>query len=251
MMRNGCGSKLLKRRIRMKNGVDVVERSKVLGLVAASAMLLASCGGSGGSGSDASEDESAPVSVRDGCVVRLRSTDIVPDMRLSNFGPGCDYYLDTSVSFNGDVVIEAGATVISGAGHFVAFEGGSLTALGSAAQPIVFRGEQETPGFWRGVRASALSRLQLENVGVYNGGAAAGQTSLVDSAALRVGTNSRAQPDPVATDVSMTAVTVSGSAADGLAMGAGLTVHYIKILGVFFSQFLLKRFNSFFFKKSI
>jgi len=76
------------------------------------------------------------------------------------------------LSVNDELILGAGVTFSMQAGADFRVGQGSLTALGTAAQPISIVGERRLPGFWNGIEfsfsASALN--QFDNVLVADGG---------------------------------------------------------------------------------
>ena len=76
----------------------------------------------------------------------------------------------------------------------------TLIAAGTAAAPIVFRGEHDTPGYWNGIefRRSATPECKLEHVEIRDAGKAG-------SAALRL-----------ATSVAVTHTTIANGAGAGI-----------------------------------
>ena len=90
---------------------------------------------------------------------------------------GVPYFLADYVNVESDVVVSPGAEVICGPGEYISVgSSGSLKAVGTLAEPIIFRGEQNIAGAWGGIRfsnsSSVNNELQYCNVGY--GGAIAG-----------------------------------------------------------------------------
>ncbi len=82
------------------------------------------------------------------------------------------YLLEGKVTVDENVVIEAGATFMMGEYASLYVEGGaSLTAIGTPAQQIVFRGAQATRGYWEGIviRTNSTNNV-LDYVDVLHGG---------------------------------------------------------------------------------
>ncbi len=72
------------------------------------------------------------------------------------------------------LTLPAGQEFIAAAGAqiYVNREAGALTAIGSAASPIIFRGEQQTPGYWKGLYyvfsnnpLNVLDHVQISDAG--------------------------------------------------------------------------------------
>lgn len=76
------------------------------------------------------------------------------------------------LSFSADVVIEPGVTIRMGESSSITVaEGGSLSAVGTAALPIRFLGEQDAPGFWDNIDILSSNPLnELTHVEVANAG---------------------------------------------------------------------------------
>jgi hypothetical protein len=87
----------------------------------------------------------------------------------------------TSYTVESPLTIEAGTSLkFASAAQMYVGQSGSLTAVGTAAAPIVFTGEQATPGFWRGLRIvySNSTNNELQHAIVEYGGAADGTGNL-------------------------------------------------------------------------
>jgi hypothetical protein len=93
---------------------------------------------------------------------------------------GIPYRLLDSISLDkgSDLQVEPGTNFVVAADKFIEVgwnsESAKLVALGTAAKPIAFRGEQDTVGSWPGivVRASASGDCKLEHVQLSNAGQA-------------------------------------------------------------------------------
>lgn len=62
-----------------------------------------------------------------------------------------------------------------------------LTAIGSRAEPIVFTGMQDLPGFWYGIQIGTLEANVMEHVIVEYGGAGSIESNVLEPANLSVG----------------------------------------------------------------
>ena len=113
--------------------------------------------------------------------------------------PGVPYRMDASVSSTGasELTIEAGCEFIMTAD--VLFEIGwnsgasKLTAVGTARNPIIFRGAEDEPGFWRGIRIGGRVKSDsiIDHVEIGNAGQGSGNVgNLYLGTAITV-TNSR------------------------------------------------------------
>jgi hypothetical protein len=88
-----------------------------------------------------------------------------------NLTAGC-YVLNMSVSARAPITIQPGVTIIAGQEvQFILAEGSSLSAIGTAEKPIVFRGKEHAPGFWLGLQFGSnspknrLSYVTVEDAG--------------------------------------------------------------------------------------
>jgi hypothetical protein len=97
-----------------------------------------------------------------------------------NSDRGCDYLVKSNVSVNASLNIEAGTVIVfeGGIGMNVA-SGGTLTALGTAAKTIVFRGKTESAGFWKGIAIDSTTNNQMAFTTVKHAGSAAAQLGAV------------------------------------------------------------------------
>jgi hypothetical protein len=87
----------------------------------------------------------------------------------------------TSYSVEAPLTIEPGTTLkFASAAQLYVAQSGSLTAVGTAATPIVFTGEQATPGYWRGIQWVYSNSInnELQHAVVEYGGAVDGAGNL-------------------------------------------------------------------------
>ena len=71
-----------------------------------------------------------------------------------------DYFIDGSISISGDVEIEPGVTLAFEPGATITVsDSGSIHAVGTADEPIVFTGTVETPGNWIGINVFSNNPL--------------------------------------------------------------------------------------------
>lgn len=69
-----------------------------------------------------------------------------------------DYIITNSIEINADLIIEPGVKIEFVESSQIDVNGqGSLNATGTSAEPIVFTGEVETEGYWRGIRFNSPS----------------------------------------------------------------------------------------------
>lgn len=97
-----------------------------------------------------------------------------PSQRLTNVNNGVDYEVPANclLTIDADWVIDPGVVIAFGsdAGVMVV-DGGSLQAVGTAAQPIVMQGATPTSGFWEGVKMRSnnplneLTQVTIEHAG--------------------------------------------------------------------------------------
>lgn len=77
---------------------------------------------------------------------------------LENTDAAVDYIINCQAYVNGDLIIEPGVVI-----HFEAdaglgiIEGGSIKAVGTEKNPIVFTGKDEIPGSWSGIYIESLN----------------------------------------------------------------------------------------------
>jgi hypothetical protein len=83
-------------------------------------------------------------------------------------------YLLNGVTVSAQLTIEPGARLVFASGEEMTVDAaGALSAVGTQAEPIVFTGVEQTPGYWGGLRYyqsnSAFNRLELVTI-EYGGG---------------------------------------------------------------------------------
>jgi hypothetical protein len=106
----------------------------------------------------------------------LTSSRIAGTVTIAN--PGVPFLLKGNAIFAGnDVTLAAGVRVLVAAGVGVTvgenYQPGKLSTAGTADQPVIFRGKEDTKGFWKGIRyqsyadaASKLDHVELHGAGV-------------------------------------------------------------------------------------
>jgi hypothetical protein len=146
-----------------------------LATAAAVLMVLSACGG-GGTSDDLTTGGGTPVPV--GCVA-LATTNISTAVTLAT---GC-YNIDSTLNVRngGALTLNAGTTLrFASATQLYVEQGGSLTTLGTAAAPVTLTGQDQTAGFWQGVRFvfsnSSLNSL-THTIVEYGGGNAGANLS--------------------------------------------------------------------------
>ncbi|PWH84631.1 hypothetical protein [Brumimicrobium oceani] len=89
---------------------------------------------------------------------------------VDNPNASVDYIVTCKIDIQGDIVIEPGVVIEfeQDAGFNVLT---SLSAVGTAEKPIIFRGVENDPGFWRGVKYNSSNTLnELNYVHVHDAG---------------------------------------------------------------------------------
>jgi len=89
---------------------------------------------------------------------------------VDNPNASVDYIVTCKIDIQGDIVIEPGVVIEfeQDAGFNVL---ASLSAVGTAEKPIIFRGVENDPGFWRGVKYNSSNTLnELNYVHVHDAG---------------------------------------------------------------------------------
>jgi hypothetical protein len=109
---------------------------------------------------------------------------------------GVPYYINSSI-YNGSTVamtIAAGTNFVLGADVALnlGYYDNTVTAVGTATQPIKFRGEQALPGFWTGIvlGSSTLSNSKFDYIEVDGAGGATNGAALKTEIAVTI-TNSK------------------------------------------------------------
>ena len=171
------------------------------------AIMLSACGGNPG-GPDAQHPDPGD------CRVTV-SSDISSPTVFTN-GPGdCDYFFpgsDTVQNYRvtSDMRVEPGTVLRFGENATLyVVSGGSLTAVGTAAEPIVFEGAAAVDGYWHGLCFEQNRESRLDHVHVRW----AGSTWVPSGSACR---GSIAGSYPAGDPVHITNSTVAGSYVSGL-----------------------------------
>jgi hypothetical protein len=93
--------------------------------------------------------------------------DVTTDMTL----PAYAYTITDTVEVSGDLTIAAGATLSFEADRSLAVINGSLDAIGTATEPIVFQGTESVSGYWFGLHfENSNAPNQLHYVEIHHGG---------------------------------------------------------------------------------
>ncbi|MEM6301642.1 MAG: hypothetical protein AAF749_07870 [Pseudomonadota bacterium] len=99
-----------------------------------------------------------PISIREDTVLRRSGREVdyyAPDNQVTD--------ITAKLSIEAGVIIEMGQN--SGLG---VYDSGSLLAQGDQDQPIVFKGKEDRPGYWRGIHTESqalLEHVELKNAG--------------------------------------------------------------------------------------
>src|SRR5690625_1561886 len=148
-------------------------RIRLAALLCGLTLLLAACGSSSPSGgADPDPDPSNPPPSGGECRVTV-STNITIPSRLVNGPEECDYYFPssdgtrTSYTISSAVEIEPGTVLRFGRDVLIRIDdSGSLQAVGTESEPIIFEGELQVRGFWYGLCFGDNRASRLENVEV-------------------------------------------------------------------------------------
>ncbi len=148
-----------------------MKRIRLVVLLCGLTLLLASCGSSSPAGGDNPDpDPGNPPPSRDECRVTVTSDITIPS-RFVNGPEECDYYFpgaeDSRISYSitSAVEIEAGTVLRFGRDAILHIDdAGSLHAIGTEAEPVIFEGELEVRGFWYGLCFGDNRASRLENV---------------------------------------------------------------------------------------
>lgn len=118
------------------------------------------------------EGEYIPMGGQGSDTTETLSCSITEARTLVNGSAAIDYIIECVVDITAPLTIEPG-TVIQfeeNAGLGV-YDGGTINAVGTSAEPIVFKGEEEIDGFWRGIHIETRSvNNQLNNVRIQDAG---------------------------------------------------------------------------------
>ena len=104
------------------------------------------------------------------CHDQLVSYKRMSPQTFTNSPSDCDYYVSGRLFLRGDIKIEPGTTFIMAKDSAVIFDGGKLSAVGTADSPIAFRSEEKYRGAWKGVLLENMRSADLEHVKIDGGG---------------------------------------------------------------------------------
>lgn len=148
-------------------------------VVAALSAIVSACGGGSTDGNvlttadnDEAVNEPGGSETLNGtdCAQSLGSGELGASFTLINTASACDYYLQGEVILRGELIIEAGTTIIAGIDSVIRINGGSLIAVGTSSNPIVFEGEVNSKGFWKGIALTKTRPSRLEHVVIKDAG---------------------------------------------------------------------------------
>ncbi|UZR96028.1 PKD domain-containing protein [Chondrinema litorale] len=113
------------------------------------------------------------------------TVDVSSEITLPAFDDDTPYFVSGNITLNSGVVIEPGVTIEFGADHRMWVDNeGYLSAVGTEADPIVFTGRQESPGYWVGLAfwtnnvQNELDYVELSYGGSSNHGYGIGKATL-------------------------------------------------------------------------
>ncbi len=103
--------------------------------------------------------------------IELTCEKFAEDLKLENSGAAVDYIINCSPDVTGDIEIEPGTVIAFGPDASLRFTTGTLKAVGTDENPIIFRGEEQVSGFWAGIEMNSNSNdNQLSNVIIRHAG---------------------------------------------------------------------------------
>ncbi|MBK7148194.1 MAG: hypothetical protein IPH78_05060 [Bacteroidetes bacterium] len=135
--------------------------------------------------------------------------DVVSETTWTDRGDGVDYVVNCVISVNAKLTIEPGVTIQFGPGAGILIEtSGSLSAMGTASSPIVFKSENDVTGVWKGLYFKSNNVLnELNYCTVSNAGASSFDGNITKLANVRVALSAK---------LKLQNSTISKSAKDGL-----------------------------------
>lgn len=189
---------------------------KTIILIAASAMLFSVSCKKKGCMDEVAINYSAEAEKDDGSCEydgNVAPSEITDDITVATTITSGTTVICGNINVTAKLTISPGATIIMCAGAALEIEDpGALYAVGTAAEPIVIKGETQTPGFWDGIAVRSnnpenkLDYVTIQDAGSYWG---------FEDANLFV-------PDNAKLAISNT--TVSNSELNGMYIGSGATI---------------------------
>lgn len=118
------------------------------------------------------DDNKGDGNVSDETIV-LSCGDLNDGMVLKKTNAAVDYLIECNSGITGKITIEPGTVVAFGPDAAFLFSSGTLDAQGTEDEPIIFRGEEQVSGYWRGVEINANSNdNQLSHLIIRHAGSA-------------------------------------------------------------------------------
>ena len=118
----------------------------------------------------------------------ISCTDINSDVVWTDRGDGVDYILNCVVSVNAKLTIDPGVTIqVKSGGGIIVETTGSFLAQGSSVENIIFKGEQDVAGVWKGIYIKSNNVLnEINYCQISNGGSSSFDGNLTKVASIRV-----------------------------------------------------------------
>lgn len=103
--------------------------------------------------------------------IELTCDDFAENKVLENSDAAVDYLITCGVDVKTDLEIKPGTVIAFTDDAYLNFTSGTIKAVGTEDAPIVFRGENQVSGFWRGIRiASNSNKNELSHVIIRHAG---------------------------------------------------------------------------------
>ena len=133
----------------------------------------------------------APPLVADTCSVEISTANsnstITTATNWLNSSSSCDYLVKNDVSLGAVLTIAPGTVIQFEAGVRVRISGGTIVAVGSSGNQIVFRGKEQTKGYWRGLYFGASSTNNIMSfTTVRDAGSSTTQQGAIEAVASRL-----------------------------------------------------------------
>ncbi len=127
------------------------------------ALIVGAC-----SSGDEMPSSGDPVSTNNAIVI---DSDLREEMTLKNHAEGVDYIIENRVKIRSFITIEPGTTLAFKSDASLYVYEGFLSAKGTLESPILFQGEEQVSGFWRGIGfESSDVRNELNHVIIKDAG---------------------------------------------------------------------------------
>lgn len=102
------------------------------------------------------DDDKGTGSVSDK-TIELVCSDFDGDLELKNSSAAVDYIINCNASIKSKITIEPGTVIAFGPDAALHFTTGTIKAVGTDDEPIIFRGEEQVSGYWKGIMISSNS----------------------------------------------------------------------------------------------